>query len=166
MAELTPFQTVGPFLSLGLRVGVGDELSRRDGTDRIVITGRLRDGAGTGIPDGVLEWWHPGWRVIHRTLTDDEGRFTVTIDRPGPVPGPDAREQAPHVAVRVLGRGILTQYLTRMYLADDPRNAADDVLNLVPEQRRHTLIASATAPNEYRFDVVVQGADETVFFDL
>ena len=68
--------------------------------------------------------------------------------------------------MRVLGRGIQTQYLTRLYFADDPDAAADPVLNLVPEHRRHTLLAQPRSANEYRFNVVVQGENETVFFDI
>ena len=73
---------------------------------------------------------------------------------------------APHFAVRVLARGILTEYLTRAYLDDEPDNARDVVLQLVPEDRRATLVAASSAPSEYHLDIVVQGEQETVFFDV
>jgi hypothetical protein len=37
---------------------------------------------------------------------------------------------------------------------------------VVPEARRHTLIASPTGPEQYEFDVIVQGEHETIFFDF
>jgi protocatechuate 3,4-dioxygenase alpha subunit len=84
---------------------------------------------------------------------------------------PEARDEsngsvhAPHFAVRVLGRGILTEYLTRVYFDGEPANDRDAILREVPAGRRGTLVASALAPNEYHFDIVVQGERETVFFD-
>ena len=153
MSTLTPFQTVGPYWSIGLRLGL-DPLAATPTGDRVVIRGRLIDGAGAGIPDGILEWWHPGLPVIQRSTTEDGGRFLIETSR------------APHIALRVLGRGIQTQYLTRLYFADDAEVAADPVLKLVPEHRRHTLLAQPTAAGEYSFNVVVQGENETVFFDI
>ena len=66
----------------------------------------------------------------------------------------------------MLGRGIQTQYVTRVYFEDEAETAGDPILNLVPAHRRQTLIARPTASREYRFDVVVQGENETVFFDI
>jgi protocatechuate 3,4-dioxygenase alpha subunit len=153
MSVLTPFQTVGPFWSIGLRVGF-DPLALTFGGDRVLIRGRLIDGAGDGIPDGILEWWHPGFAEVQRSTTEDGGSFLIETSKTS------------HIAVRVLGRGIQTQYLTRLYFADDPSVASDPVLKLVPEHRRHTLLAQPTAAGEYSFNVVVQGENETVFFDI
>jgi protocatechuate 3,4-dioxygenase alpha subunit len=164
MGGLTPFQTVGPYLSLGLHAGVVPAVEH-DGP-LVTIRGRLLDGAGQGIPDGVLEFWHPQLTEIRRSLTAADGSFAVTLSRPVGVAGSDARPPAPHLAARVLGRGILTQYYTRLYFPDEPLNDRDGVLQLVPESRRHTLIAIALSPPEYRFDVIVQGVGETVFFDM
>src|SRR5689334_15295972 len=111
---LTPFQTVGPFLSLGLTAGV-DVRPGLDGDQPIVVTGRLIDGNGDGIPDGVLEWWHPAAAQVQRTLTAEDGSFRLEASRPSAASGTESGQQAPHFAVRILGRGILTQYLTRMY---------------------------------------------------
>jgi protocatechuate 3,4-dioxygenase alpha subunit len=153
MSSLTPFQTVGPYWSIGLRVGFGGLAATYVG-DRVKIRGRLIDGAGAGIPDGLLEWWHPGLPEVQRSTTEDGGSFVIETAK------------APHIAVRVLGRGIQTQYLTRVYFADEPDVASDPVLKLVPEHRRHTLLAQPTAVGEYSFNVVVQGENETVFFDI
>ena len=166
MHGLTPYQTLGPFLSLGIRVGLGARPSTATGP-RVTIRGRMLDGAGQGIPDGVLEWWHPTFDVIQRVLTQEDGSFAVETVKPSRVPGPNGQEQAAHLAVRVLGRGILTEYSTRVYFGDESSdNSQDPILRLVPEHRRHTLIASPSAPDEYRFDVIIQGDNETVFFDV
>jgi len=152
MSTVTPFQTVGPYWSIGLRVGL--QSPPIDPSNRVVIRGRLMDGAGTGIPDGILEWWHPAFASVQRSTTENAGRFLIETMK------------APHIAVRVLGRGILTHYVTRLYFADDPDTATDPVLNLVPQHRRHTLLAQPTSASEYAFDVIIQGENETVFFDI
>ena len=165
MATLTPFQTVGPFLHIGIRAGL-EPLSAARPDALINIRGRLLDGAGAGIPDGVLEWWHPELPFVQRSFTGEGGSFSITTIKPSTLTTPDGRVQAPHLAIRVLGRGIQTQYLTRVYFEDEAGTAGDPILNLVPAHRRQTLIARPTASREYRFDVVVQGEDETVFFDI
>ena len=153
MSALTPFQTVGPYWTIGLGVGIGPLPATYPGA-RVVISGRLIDGAGVGIPDGVLEWWHPVLPCIQRATTEDGGGFCLETVK------------APHFAIRVLGRGILTHYVTRLYFADGPDLADDPVLALVPQHRRHTLITQPTSPHRYLFDVIVQGENETVFFDI
>jgi len=163
VAALTPFQTVGPYLHIGLRTGLEPACAPGAG---IVIRGRLLDGKGVGIPDGVLEWWHPSLAAVHRSMTGEDGGFLFETTKPAAIEGPDGSTQAPHFAVRVLARGVLTHYMTRVYFADDTATAADPIMQLVPENRRATLIAQAVAANEYRFDVVLQGANETVFFDI
>ena len=165
MAMITPFQTVGPFLKLGLRDGVDPPAFGEDART-LVVTGRLLDGAGEGVPDGVLEVWHPELHKVQRALTVGDGTFTVETVRPQPTPGPDGRVQAPHLVARVLARGILTEYLTRIYFADELLTGADPVLQLVPEARRHTLIATPVSADTFRFDIVLQGENETVFFDV
>jgi protocatechuate 3,4-dioxygenase alpha subunit len=165
MADLTPFQTVGPFLSLGLGVGL-DPLPEGDTLGGLIITGRLIDGRGEPIPDGVLEFWHPSFAECRRALSNDAGEFRIELARPHAVDGADGRLQAPHYAVRVLARGVLTQYVTRLYLDGQPMNADDTILALVPADRRATLLAVPVSDREYRFDVVLQGANETVFFDV
>jgi protocatechuate 3,4-dioxygenase alpha subunit len=160
---LTPFQTAGPFLALGLRAGPEPAVGT---AATIFVRGRLLDGAGSGIPDGAIECWHCGLPAVCRALTAEDGTFELTVSRPAAVPGPDGKLQAPHLAVRVVGRGILTQYVTRMYFADEELNTTDPILNLVPPERRDTLCATRRSDHEYQFDIVVQGANETVFFDV
>jgi protocatechuate 3,4-dioxygenase alpha subunit len=163
MALLTPFQTVGPYLHIGLRSGLGPIASTQP---RVTIRGRVIDGKGDGIPDGVLEWWHPVLATVHRSMTGADGGFVFETVKPPPIDGPGRRPQAAHFAVRVLARGIQTQYVTRLYFADELSTALDPILAIVPEDRRHTLLAQRVSDSEYRFDVVVQGQNETVFFDI
>src|SRR4030095_15706037 len=146
MARLTPFQTVGPYLHIGLRVGLDTQTAP---TSPVVIRGRLLDGKGAGVPDGLLEWWHPSLTTMHRSMTGEDGGFLFEALKPPAIDGPDGSVQAPHFAVRVLARGLLHPYMQR-----------------VPEDRRQTLLARPVSASDYRFDVVVQGQNETVFFDI
>ncbi len=164
MPGWTPFQTVGPFLHIGLREGRGP-MSAPDLPTTILISGRLLDGAGAGISDGVIEFWGAGFDNLGRVWTNADGHYRLTTRKPRARTAPDG-VHAPHFAVRVLARGILTQYVTRVYFDDETTNERDTVLAAVPADRRGTLIAAAIASTEYRFDIVVQGDRETVFFAL
>ncbi len=151
MSGLTPSQTVGPYLSLGLPWEDGPVAD----PDGITIAGRVLDGHGEPVVDALVETWQPAPRAFTRCPTDDDGRWSVRVPMPD---GP-----APHVAVNVFARGMLHRVVTRAYL--DPQ-AADAVLASVPAERRGTLIAVPEGGRAYRFDVRLQGADETVFFDV
>jgi protocatechuate 3,4-dioxygenase, alpha subunit len=82
------------------------------------------------------------------------------------VPGPDGKLQAPHVSVTIFMRGLLKQLQTRIYFPDEPANADDAVLKLVPAERRDTLIAARRGEGVLEWNVVLQGRNETVFFDF
>ncbi|MEP6916693.1 MAG: protocatechuate 3,4-dioxygenase subunit alpha [Acidobacteriota bacterium] len=186
MAGLTPFQTVGPFFDFGLVIPRGETLAGPATTGRhIAVDGTLRDGDAAPITDAVIEVWQanaagryrhpddeqdapldPAFDGFGRIATDLAGRFAFTTVVPGRVPGADDALQAPHLVIGILGRGLLTRLITRMYFEDDPANREDQVLGLVPAERRPTLIARQTAPDRYQFDIVLQGANETVFFDV
>ena len=147
------------------------------------IRGTVTDGAGDVIPDAMIETWqadpngrfdHPddprgrvaGFRGFGRCPTEADGTYGILTLLPGAVPGNDGKDQAPHIDVSVFARGMLNRVVTRIYFPDFAEaNAADAVLNSVPEHRRDTLIATRTEDG-YRFDVRVQGAGETVFFDV
>ena len=183
----TPSQTVGPYYSIGMDALNCVDLAAKAGAgERIIVTGRVLDGDGAGVPDAVLELWqanaagryaHPedrqmkpldaGFTGFGRVPTDKDGRFRFTTIKPGPVPGRGNSMQAPHIVVAVFMRGLLRHLYTRIYFSDEATNAADPVLALVEDAaRRRTLIAARQGgANEYRFDVVMQGARETVFFD-
>ena len=177
MGRLTPFQTLGPFFDFGL-TDPGSEIVVDDATEgrRIRIEGIVFDGAGQRVPDALVEIWQADgsgsyprpdstFRGFGRSATDDAGRFWFSTVMPGRVPGPDGL-QAPHLVAGVMGRGILTRLLTRIYFDDQPSNVEDAILRLVPADRRESLIARSIGEDRYRFDVVLQGEKETVFFDV
>jgi protocatechuate 3,4-dioxygenase alpha subunit len=165
VSGLTPFQTVGPFLHIGLRAGL-EPMTAPGLTTPVVIHGRLLDGGGDGIGDGVMEFWAAGFNGVGRVWTETDGRYRLTAVKPATRVDPGGAVHAPHFAVRVLGRGILTEYLTRVYFDGEPDNERDAILRGVPATRRATLLALPGVANEYHFDIVVQGERETVFFDL
>jgi protocatechuate 3,4-dioxygenase alpha subunit len=191
----TPSQTVGPFFAYGLtpeqygypfRSLAGPILVDSDTPgERIRITGRVLDGKGNPVPDAMIEIWqanaegryaHPadqrGSNVRFKgfgrcgTGTDPENRFAFETIKPGPI----GDGQAPHVNVIVFMRGMLSHVYTRIYFADEAEaNAHDRVLASIDEARRDTLIAAremTPGGAVYRFDLHIQGPDETVFFDV
>ena len=186
MAELTPFQTLGPFFDFGLVIADGDVVCQAEAAGRHVeIEGTIRDGAGEPLSDALIEIWQanaagkyrhpsdhqdspldPAFDGFGRVATDGHGRFTFRTIVPGRVPGPNGTLQAPHLAVGVLARGVLSRLVTRLYFEDEASNADDPILALVPAERRHTLIAKRTGENHYRFEIILQGPGETVFFDV
>jgi protocatechuate 3,4-dioxygenase, alpha subunit len=186
LPDPTPSQTVGPFFHHALPFEGGGILVR-PGTqgERIVIEGMVRDGAGAPAADVLIESWQAdaGGRYHHpedrqgqpmdsefdgfgRVPTSDDGHFAIETVKPGPVPGPQGRAQAPHVVLGILGRGVLTRLITRLYFEDEAANAQDPILEMVPAERRRTLVARRVAEGRYHFDIVLQGPDETVFFDV
>jgi len=195
MPERTPSQTVGPYLHIALTPAARGYAFREAFTNvvadagmpgtHIRIEGRVVDGAGNVAPDAMVEIWqadhqgryaHPAdgrplasnsFRGFGRCATDKDGGFRFDTVKPGAVPGPDGTTQAPHINVGVFARGILKRLFTRIYFLGDPANAKDPILALVPAGRRETLMARPDAgnPGLYRFDIRLQGANETVFFD-
>ena len=186
--QATTSQTVGPFFKIGLEWLYRDNLVG-DGVsgERVTIQGRVFDGDGVPVPDAILEIWQanahgkydhpedtqnkplePGFKGYGRVPVTAEGVFRFATIKPGPVPGPNGKEQAPHLVISVFMRGVLRRLVTRIYFPDEPRNAADFILNLGEPSRRSTLIAKKTAgaPGTLEWNVVLQGPDETVFFDL
>jgi protocatechuate 3,4-dioxygenase alpha subunit len=171
---LTPSQTAGPFLSIGLlRDLVPSALVEPDDPRAIRIRGRLLDGAGDGVADGLVEIWQAdeagrygtdAFRGFGRSGTEDGGRFEVVTLKPGRVAWPGGGFQAPHLAVGVFARGLLKRVVTRLYFPDEVEaNDADPVLaRLTPEQRR-SLVAVAN-DGGLVFDIHLQGAAQTTFF--
>lgn len=190
----TPSQTVGPYFAYGLtgdqygypfpsiasgRIAADDEPGQH-----VRIVGRVLDGASVAVEDALIEIWqsdasgryaHPAdgrasnhaFRGFGRfgTGTDPQKRFVFDTVKPGSVDG----LQAPHLNVVVMMRGLLNHVFTRIYFPEEgDANARDPVLAAVPADRRPTLIAErvelASGP-VYRFDIHMQGAHETVFFD-
>lgn len=191
----TPSQTVGPYFAFGLTpeqygyplddvagaVMCGTDI---DG-ERIRIEGRVLDGEAAVISDAMIELWQADaqGRYAHPadprgsnssfagfgrcgTGTDPDNRFVFDTIKPGAI----GDGHAPHINITVFMRGLLVHGFTRIYFADEAdANAADPVLAEVPEDRRTTLIAErqeTPSGTIYRFDIHMQGAQETVFFDV
>lgn len=186
----TPSQTVGPFFAMRIASEGDGVLPVPDGGERIVITGRVIDADGEPVEDALVETWqanpegrynHPddqrdlalseGFTGFARAKTAFEtGEYRVETVKPGPVPDPEGEPQAPHISMIVQARGMLNPVFTRLYFSDEPgANDHDLVMRRIPAERRNTLIAElveGSDPKQYRFDVKLQGDDETVFFDV
>ncbi len=186
----TPSQTVGPFYAIGLtRKPMNILVTDATQGERIRIEGQVFDGDGQLVPDAMVEIWqanaygrynHPddkqekpldpsflGWG---RSGTDKAGAFSFETIKPGMVPGRGDSVQAPHVNVCVFARGMLVHAYTRIYFGGEPANETDPILcSIKNKRRRQTLIAAREEKNGkpvYRFDIRLQGEDETVFFDM
>jgi len=190
---LTASQTVGPFFhDCLMRRDAACDVLVSDSTEgkRIRVEGRVLDGDRAGVPDAVLEIWQanrhgrynhpsderdlpldPAFTGYGRIATQSDGQFCFTTIKPGAVPFDRRRLQAPHISVAVLGRGLLNHLYTRLYFDDEPLTASDPILQRIPTERRTTLIArraEGASGREvvYKLDIVLQGANETVFFDI
>jgi protocatechuate 3,4-dioxygenase, alpha subunit len=179
----TPSQTVGPFFSIGLPYEGGPQLVPSGG---IRIGGRVFDGEGEVVDDGLVEIWQAnpagrydhtvdvrediplteGFRGFGRCATDDGGRYEFVTVKPGPVPHPDGVMQAPHIEVAVFARGLLKHLVTRIYFPDEQEaNDSDPVLSSVEPELRPRLVA-VEDEGALRFDIRLQGEGETPFFDV
>ncbi len=107
----------------------------------------------------------PGFRGFGRVPTTAAGCYQFFTIKPGAVEDPSGALQAPHLLVSLFMRGLLKRLVTRIYFPDEPRNADDRVLRLVADERRGTLIARQVSPGKLEWNVVLQGENETVFFD-
>lgn len=186
----TPSQTVGPFYAIGLtRTAMNILINDATQGPLIRIEGQVFDGDGQPVPDAMVEIWqanaygrynHPddkqekpldpsfmGWG---RCGTNEHGEYSFETIKPGGVPGAGESVQAPHINVCVFARGMLLHAYTRIYFSDETANGTDPVLSSIKNKaRRGTLIAAREESNGktvYRFDIRLQGENETVFFDM
>ncbi|MEU6121214.1 protocatechuate 3,4-dioxygenase subunit alpha [Streptomyces sp. NPDC047123] len=182
MPAPTPSQTVGPFYGYALPFPHGGDVAPTGHPDTITLHGYVFDGAGKPVPDALIETWQPapdGTRAgvpgslrgdpvsgrpvgrdgvaftgFGRVPTDADGHWAVRTLPPGGVS---------YVSLAVFARGLLHHLYTRAYLVDEP---GDPLLAGLDAERRATLVARSEAPRTYRFDVHLQGADETVFLEF
>jgi protocatechuate 3,4-dioxygenase alpha subunit len=193
---ITPSQTVGPYFKYGLTPhgeyawndAFTNHLITPDASgERIRLEGKVFDGDGAPVPDCMLEIWqadgqgrfsdpqdkralpNSSFKGFGRCGTDANGGYFFETIKPGSVPDPDGKPQAPHILLAVFARGMLLHLYSRIYFDDEAANATDPVLALVPADRRATLIAtrkSGAGNAVYSFDVRLQGENETVFFEV
>jgi protocatechuate 3,4-dioxygenase alpha subunit len=196
MPGVTPSQTVGPFFAYGLTPSgkyewndafTNNLVTPDTSGDRIRVEGRVFDGDGQPVADCMLEIWQADaqgrfadpqdkralpnvkFRGFGRCGSDANGGYAFDTIRPGSVPDPDGKPQAPHILLAIFARGMLLQLYTRIYFDGEVLNAADPVMALVPADRRTTLIAkreSGAGNAVYRLDIHLQGDNETVFFEV
>jgi protocatechuate 3,4-dioxygenase, alpha subunit len=171
----TPGQTVGPFFHYALPYDGDSELVPPGAPGAVRLHGTVYDGAGAPVPDAILELWQAdaagevvqqagslrrdGWTFtgFGRSATDREGHYSFTTLVPGVLPG----ESASFFAITVLARGLLHRLFTRAYLP----GTSDAFLDGLDADRRATLVTKAEESG-FRFDVRLQGEDETVFLDF
>ncbi|HXM84781.1 MAG TPA: protocatechuate 3,4-dioxygenase subunit alpha [Stellaceae bacterium] len=193
-AKLIPSatQTAGPFFHFGLLRPEWADLTHggKAQGEKISLEGRVTDGDGAPLPDAIVEIWqanaagkyeHPddaqdkpvdkNFRGFGRAFTDKDGIFRFTTVKPGPVPGRGNALQAPHIAVSLAARGLLHHLFTRVYFAGEALNKSDPVLSSIEDPAlQKTLIAEPKGKSNgsavWRFDIVLQGKGETVFFDF
>lgn len=187
----TPSQTGGPYVHIGTLPAVAGLPVRTQENlsvvavgapgERIRIVGTVWDGSGHAVKDALVELWqadadgrhdNPDFHGFGRAAaTFETGEWSFETVKPGALPWRDGRMQAPHVSLLIFARGINIHLHTRMYFSDEEAaNAADPVLKSVEHVgRRATLVGQRSEEGSivtYRFDIRLQGEDETVFFDM
>jgi protocatechuate 3,4-dioxygenase, alpha subunit len=185
----TPSQTAGPYFHLGMTETGSVKCIAAPQTkgERVWLTCRVIDGDGAPVNDAMIEIWqadpegkynHPddtrgvaadsAWFGFGRMATVEDGSCEFETIKPGRVPGSGNVLQAPHLNLAIFARGVLKQLYTRIYFAGDPANSEDPVIRLVSPPRRETLMAQPDVVHlgHWRFDIHLQGEQETVFFDV
>ena len=192
----SPSQTAGPYVHIGCVPNfcgiegvfphdLGSEMINTDTLgERITVSGCVYDGTGSALKDALVEIWQadangiypgkdprgpadPNFSGWGRQAGDYEsGEWTFRTIRPGAVPFPDGRMQAPHITFWIVARGINLGLQTRMYFPDADNSADPIVARIEHRNRLETLIADKTGDSAYRFDIRLQGDGETVFFDF
>jgi protocatechuate 3,4-dioxygenase alpha subunit len=194
----SPSQTAGPYVHIGCTPNfTGIDIYGGDpgavmktgpvNGQEITLRGTVFDGMGTALKDAMVEIWQPDAAGLFASANEtrgdadpnftgwgrspgdmETGEFVFETVKPGAVPYPDGRMQAPHITAWIVARGINIGLHTRIYFEDEPEaNAADPVLTRIEHQSRlPTLLARREAPGVYRFDIHLQGPRETVFFDV
>lgn len=180
MTPATAHQTAGPYWHM-IDFPEWADLLRADGPnagvegERMTLTGRITDGDGAPVVDGLVEIWQAGpdgayeagFHGFGRCATDNDGRYRFATLKPGPVPGLGNATQAPHITVTVFARGLMKHVVTRAYFEGEALNATDPVLTMVDDPaRRATLVAKPVGAGVWTLDIVLQGDGETVFLDV
>ena len=191
----SPSQTAGPYLHIGCmpnHSGIEGVYAQDPGScmvqastlgERIKIRGHVYDGDGATLLDAMIEIWQADANGLYHSPEDkrggadagwgrqacdaETGEFSFDTIKSGQLPYPDGRLQAPHITLWIVARGINIGLHTRLYFDDEAEaNAADPILTQLSPQRAATLLAKSKGDGLYQFEIYLQGADETVFFDM
>jgi protocatechuate 3,4-dioxygenase alpha subunit len=172
----TPSQTIGPFFHDALLDRNYSELVPTGQPEGVTIKGTIYDGAGEVVPDAMVEIWQANrddlsldedFSGFGRSGTDRGGEFSFSTVKPGPFPGPDGRLQAPHIMVSVFARGLLKRLVTRIYFPDEEEaNAVDTILSSIEDQGLQSTLIARDEGNALRFDIHLQGENQTAFFEF
>ncbi|MBV8888977.1 MAG: protocatechuate 3,4-dioxygenase subunit alpha [Alphaproteobacteria bacterium] len=173
MPSATASQTIGPYWHL---------LEEKDWADltrfgaqgaKIRVIGTITDGDGEPVSDACVELWQadppasPDFNGFGRCASDSEGNFHFITVKPGPLPGRGNQQQAPHLAITLMARGLLKALVTRAYFEGETLNETDPLLSAIDDpQRRDTLIARRIDDSTWRLDIRLQGESETVFLEI
>jgi protocatechuate 3,4-dioxygenase alpha subunit len=168
----SPSQTIGPFFGFALPWAAGAAPVAAGEPGAIRVHGRVLDGRGDPVSDGLIETWAP--HGFARSATDREGGYAVTTLKPVAIVAAGGGVHAPHLLVSIFARGLLRRLVTRIYFPDEiAANDRDPVLaSMGDAAARATLLAERDErpaedhPAAYRFDIRLQGPGETVFFDV
>lgn len=190
--EITPSQTVGPYVHIGFDwwPGSQDRVKRQvdcetTERDQIDVVGRVDDGLDRPVTDAIVETWavylptevsqlgedYASNKLVRPTIafgrwaTDDEGIWRARLPKPDPLPTRDGEVEAPHVDIAIFARGLLKHLVTRMYLPDDGTHAMDPVLTAINDSRRCAALIAEQREQCFEFNIKLQGyANESVFF--
>jgi protocatechuate 3,4-dioxygenase alpha subunit len=171
MSNITTSQTIGPFSHEAWKWAADASTPGAQKIDgpSILVSGVIYDGDGNPINDAQIEAWTPEGAALEpehlipgfrRVPSGAEGEFSLRI----PLPQPATRGE-PVMYVTVFARGLVKHQFTAVFLEDDTGLAGSSILNQVPQERRATLLARKTGDGQYHWDIWMQTAKETVFFD-
>jgi protocatechuate 3,4-dioxygenase alpha subunit len=174
----TPSQTAGPYVEIGMGWNADGRLVPAGTVGEICVTGIVLDGAGAPVTDAALEFWQADpagrydscdtgvWTGFTRALTGNDGRYMLWTVKPGVSADPGgSTPEAPHVNVSIFARGLLQRLVTRFYFDDEPAaNKADPVLGAIDEPAVSSRLVATSTEGGYRFDILLQGDEETPFF--
>lgn len=174
----TPAQTSGPFYPLTLPLDSDNDLVRVAGhakpADGIVthVGGRLLDRNGRPIRGARIEIWQcdangryhdsrddnpapedEGFQGYGQTATAGDGGYRFRTIKPVPYPGRTA-----HIHFKISGQG-LDGLVTQMYVAGEPRNATDGVLNSIDVTARERVIVALMPAPEIEANALKAGFD-------
>jgi protocatechuate 3,4-dioxygenase beta subunit len=191
---VTPSQTIGPFFAAGLVGSSEDDIANKPGARaqgmQIIVSGCVTDENGKPVRKALIEAWQankwgkyehpddttdapldPNFKGWGRVLTDPEGRYRLRSIKPGayPNPGYDNWMRPPHIHYSIFAAGLMQRLITQLYFPDEPLNDIDPILNGIEDlDARASLIArrigSKDGIEEFEFDIVLRGTNETAFF--